>query len=199
MVSPHDGYRYHFSTPTILRYVLYPQVWRMMLRQPTQSLFLGAAPMGFATIITMIIYLIVPVWGDWVKILAWALWRVDVILAILTCYGIPILACVVIVVIYSLSDWIRITVYDVSLDGLTALTLLPVVATIVAASTDSIVANVLEPAHAHLTLTISFILWGAGVPLACVLIAIYYQRLILYHLLPNEVIVSAFLPLGPLG
>jgi len=48
---------------SILRYTLYPQIWRVLIRHPAQSLFLGTFPMGLATIINMIVFVCVPVWG----------------------------------------------------------------------------------------------------------------------------------------
>lgn len=53
--------------------------------------------------------------------------------------------------------------------------------------------------HALWTLTVSYILWGTGVPLAMFTLVLYFQRLTVYKLPPREVIVSVFLPLGPLG
>lgn len=50
---------------SILRYVLYPQIWVAMIRHPAQSLFLGTAPMGLATIINMIVFVCVPAFGTW--------------------------------------------------------------------------------------------------------------------------------------
>lgn len=83
---------------------------------------------------------------------------------------------------------------------MTAAWLLPVVSTIVASATGAIVADVLpNPQHALITLIMSYILWGTGVPLAMVILAVYFQRLTIYKLPPREVIVSVFLPLGPLG
>jgi len=83
---------------------------------------------------------------------------------------------------------------------MTAAWLLPIVATIVAAASGGIVAEVLpNPQHALWTLIISYILWGTGVPLAMAVLVIYFQRLTIHKLPPREVIVSVFLPLGPLG
>ena len=83
---------------------------------------------------------------------------------------------------------------------MTAAWLLPIVPTIVAAATGGIVAEVL-PNHQHAlwTITISYVLWGVGVPLAMATLVIYFQRLTLDKLPPREAIVSCFLPLGPLG
>jgi tellurite resistance protein TehA-like permease len=86
------------------------------------------------------------------------------------------------------------------LSTMTATWLLPIVAPIVASASGSIVASVLpNPQHALWTIIISYILWGTGVPLALAVLVIYFQRLTLHALPPREVIVSVFLPLGPLG
>lgn len=83
---------------------------------------------------------------------------------------------------------------------MTAAWLLPIVATIVAAGTGGIVANVLpNPTHAIWTITISYILWGCGIPLAMCVLVMYLQRLSVHKIPAREVIVSVFLPLGPLG
>lgn len=83
---------------------------------------------------------------------------------------------------------------------MTAAWLLPVVATIVAAATGGIVANVLPNVqHALWTIIISYILWGIGLPFAMMILVVYFQRLTMYSLPPREVIVSVFLPLGPIG
>lgn len=90
--------------------------------------------------------------------------------------------------------------HNAELSTMTAAWLLPIVATIVAAASGGIVAEVLpNPQHALWTLTISYILWGTGAPLAMAVLVIYFQRLTVHKLPPREVIVSVFLPLGPLG
>ncbi|KAI9832804.1 MAG: hypothetical protein M1819_004024 [Sarea resinae] len=94
--------------------------------------------------------------------------------------------------------WGQWTVYLLS--SMTAIWLLPVVSTIVAAASGGIVANALpNPQHALWTLIISYVLWGTGVPLAMVILSLYFLRLTVHHLPPREAIVSVFLPLGPLG
>ena len=90
--------------------------------------------------------------------------------------------------------------YQTSLDRITAAQLLPIAATIVAAGTGAEVAEALpNPQHALGTLITSYVMWGMGVPLAMTVLVMYYQRLALHKLPPREVIVSCFLPLGPLG
>lgn len=83
---------------------------------------------------------------------------------------------------------------------MTAAWLLPIVAPIVAAASGGVVAEVLpNPQHALWTIVVSYIMWGMSVPLAMVVIGMYFQRLTVHDLPPREVIVSVFLPLGPLG
>lgn len=69
------------SITSILRYTLYPGIWRVMIQDPTNSLFLATIPMGFATLIEMWIFICVPLWGEWAISFAWALWIVDVVAA----------------------------------------------------------------------------------------------------------------------
>ena len=52
-----------FLFVSLLRYVLYPEIWVVMIQHPTQSLFLGTFPMGLATIINMVVFVCVPAWG----------------------------------------------------------------------------------------------------------------------------------------
>lgn len=56
-----------------------------------------------------------------------------------------------------------------------------------------------NPQHALWTVIVSYVLWGTGVPLAMLTLGIYFHRLTMHKLPPKEVIVSVFLPLGPLG
>ena len=83
---------------------------------------------------------------------------------------------------------------------MTAAWLLPIVSTVVAAASGGVVAEVLtNKQHALWTVIASYILWGTGVPLALVVIVVYFQRLTFHKPPPKQVIVSVFLPLGPLG
>lgn len=59
-----------FLLVSILRYSIWPEIWTKMLRHPVQSLFLGTFPMGLATIVNMIVFVCVPIWGTWAVSLA---------------------------------------------------------------------------------------------------------------------------------
>jgi len=66
---------------SVLRYTLYPEIWKVMIQDPTNSLFLATVPMGFATLIEMWIFVCVPQWGQWAVTVAWVLWMIDVVAA----------------------------------------------------------------------------------------------------------------------
>lgn len=94
----------------------------------------------------------------------------------------------------------RMTKHKNRPETMTAAWLLPIVATIVAAASGGVVADALpNPQHALWTVITSYVLWGTGVPLALAVLVIYFHRLAIHSLPPQEVIVSVFLPLGPLG
>lgn len=87
-----------------------------------------------------------------------------------------------------------------TLERINAVQLLPVVAPIVACATGAKIAKILPNLdHALGTTVTCYILWGMSVPLAMMILVIYYHRLALHKLPAREVIVSCFLPLGPLG
>ena len=171
---------------SFLRYMLYPEIWSVMIADPNNSLFLGTIPMGFAMLVECWVLLCCPYWGEWATFVAWGAWMIDAIVALMITTGL---------------SYILISQSEIkSLERITAAQLLPVAATIVAAGTGAEVAGVLrDPDQAIATLLVSYVLWGMATPLAMTILVIYYSRLVLHKLPPREVIVSSFLPLGPLG
>lgn len=83
-----------FLSISVLRYLLYPDIFSVMVTHPAQSLFLGTLPMGLATIINMFCFACVPVWGEWASYFAWVMWIIDAVISVLTCFGIPFIMCV---------------------------------------------------------------------------------------------------------
>jgi len=171
---------------TILRYVVYPKFFLMMISDPGQAMYLGTMPMGFATIITMTVNVVVPRSPGWATA-AWAFWWVDVVISLACALGVP---------------WLIQTRHHMitDLDKMTAGWLLPVVAPIVAAATGSAVASALPAGgDALVTILVSYVLVGTGLSTALMVIVIYYLRLTTFKLPPTEHMVSTFLPLGALG
>jgi len=170
---------------SIARYTLYPKIWIAMVRHPAQSLFLGTFPMGLATIVNMVAFVCVPAWGGHWWRFAWGLWWIDAVVSVATCLYLP---------------FILMTTHHQHIETMTAAWLLPIVAPIVAAASGGIVIPVIpDPSSQLITLIVSYVLWGIGVPLAMCVITIYLLRLTTVSLPPKAVIVSSFLPLGPLG
>ncbi|KAL5626014.1 hypothetical protein FOBRF1_000357 [Fusarium oxysporum] len=149
------------------------------------AVFLGTIPVGFATIINMIVFVCVPAWGDWAANFAWALWWIDVVMATACSLYIP--HCIM-------------RTEGITLDQVNPSWLFPVIADIVASTSGAIVANVLpNDQHAIWTVITSYILWGTSVPMAIVILAMYYSRLMIHDILPGQVAVASFIAIGPLG
>jgi tellurite resistance protein TehA-like permease len=135
----------------------------------------------------MIVFTCVPHFGTPFAHLAWALWIIDAALSVIICFSLPFII-------------MRDHSTNNSLSTMTAAWLLPIVSTIVASASGGIVASALpNPQHALWTIITSYILLGTGFPLAMVVLTMYFHRLTIYRLPPREVVVSVFLPLGPLG
>lgn len=171
---------------SVIRYTLYPEIWGVMIADNTNSLFLGTIPMGFATLVEAWIFLCIPYWGPWAVTVAWVCWIIDSIVAIAVTISLTVL-------LISAS-------HQQALHRITAAQLLPIAATIVAAGTGAEIAEVIpNPERALGTLIASYVMWGMSTPLAMTVLVMYYTRLALHKLPPREIVVSSFLPLGPLG
>ncbi|KAE8153122.1 voltage-dependent anion channel [Aspergillus avenaceus] len=189
---------------SILRYILYPEIWRVMIQDPVNSLFLATCPMGFATLIELWVFICVPRWGDWAKTAAWVLWMVDAFAAVSVTVT---LSFILQVIRKNLTSTVQLLTlcrisqnYVTSLERITALQLLPIAATIVASGVGAEIADILPNQRQALgTVIVSYVLWGMSTPMSLAILVIYYQRLAVHKLPSRETIVSCFLPLGPLG
>ena len=173
-----------FSILSLARYTIFPWAFGRMLCHSSQSLFLGTVPMGLSTIVNATVIIAVPKFGQWAIHLSWALWWVDVLLTILSVFAVPLL---------------MFQVHTLTLDTMTGAWLLPIVPAVVCAASGGLVAGVLSTGRAQITLLISYVLWGLGMSLSLLVMTLYFHRLAVHNLPNSEVIVSAFLPLGPCG
>jgi uncharacterized membrane protein YciS (DUF1049 family) len=83
---------------------------------------------------------------------------------------------------------------------MTAMYFIPILSVVIAATAGGLVARVLpNPQHQLWTLIISYVFWGIGTPTSWVILTLYFLRLTVHKPLSREVIVSALLPIGPLG
>jgi tellurite resistance protein TehA-like permease len=73
------------------RYVIWPEIWSVMVQDVNNSLFLGTIPMGFATLIEMWIFVCVPAWGHWAVWVAFGAWVLDCVVAVAVTTGLAVL------------------------------------------------------------------------------------------------------------
>jgi len=167
------------------RWVLFFHEARQVFGHPTVSMFLGAIPMSLATVINGLVQYGLPSWGDAVIPWAHALWWLDVAMA---------LACGVLI------PFMMFTRQEHSIDQMTAVWLLPVVAAEVAAASGGVIAQHLSHANAQFNMLItSYVLWAYSVPVALSILVILVLRLALHKLPHENMAASTWLSLGPIG
>ncbi len=99
-----------------------------------------------------------------------------------------------------LIPYLMFTRHEHSLDGMTAVWLLPVVAAEVAGASGGLLAPHLADPHAQLvTLATSYVLWAYSVPVAFGILAILILRMALHKLPHESMAASSWLALGPIG
>jgi tellurite resistance protein TehA-like permease len=149
------------------------------------SMYFGCIPMGLATIINGFLAFGVPHWGAAAVHIAEALWWADAAMALACGIGIP---------------FMMFTRQSHSIDQMTAVWLLPVVAAEVAAASGGLLAGHLADAHHQLTVLItSYALWACSVPLAMSILVILVLRMAVHKLPPIGMAASSWLALGPIA
>ena len=167
------------------RWVLFFDEAKQIFGHSTVSMFFGTIPMGLATIINGFLLYGLPRWGDGVVALAEVLWWIDVAMA---------LACGVLI------PYMMFTRQQHSIDQMTAVWLLPVVAAEVAAASGGLLAPHLADASAQFTMLItSYVLWAYSVPVALSILVILLLRMALHKLPHESMAASSWLSLGPIG
>ncbi|NBA97783.1 TDT family transporter [Pseudomonas sp. R5(2019)] len=176
----------------VLFTVLYAARWLMFFNEArrifghsTVSMFFGTIPMGLATIINGFLLFGVARWGDAIVPMVTLLWWLDVALAVLCGVAIPFL---------------MFTRQEHSIDQMTAVWLLPVVAAEVAAVSGGLLVPHLSDAHQQFqVLVTSYVLWGFSVPVAFSILTVLLLRMALHKLPPANMAASSWLALGPIG
>ena len=171
-----------FTVLFLGRAIFYPAAFHRLFEHPVQSLFIGAIPMGFATIVNGI-FLLWPLSPETILI-AHYLWWVDVALSLFSVLAVP---------------YYMFTTQHHAMDRMTAAWLLPVVPPEVAAASGGMLAGHLSIGAAGWVIYTSYVLWAISVPLAFAILTILFLRLTLHKMPHIDMAVSAWLPLGPLG
>ncbi|MDD2705635.1 MAG: TDT family transporter [Acidocella sp.] len=170
-----------FALCTLLyaaRWLLYPREAVLIFTHPVMPMFLGAIPMGLATIVNGLV-----VFAGQTG-LALALWQVDAVLAAVIGLAVP---------------YAMFTRQQHSIESMTAVWLLPIVACEVTAASAGLLIPHLAGLAALRLLIAGYVFWALSVPLALGVLVILFLRLALHKLPRRDMAVSSWLALGPLG
>lgn len=174
-----------FSVLYLLRWLLFPHEAKQIFNHPNMSLFLGAIPMGLATILNGFLSFGIGLYGEVAVHIAQALWYIDVFLALAIAWIVP---------------FCMFSRQNHQLHTMTAIWLLPVVACEVAASSAGmLVAHLPADVHSFHLLLAGYVLWGISVLPAFAILTILMLRMALHQLPEKEVAISSWLSLGPIG
>ena len=174
-----------FSVLYTARWVMFFDEARRIFAHSTVSMFFGTIPMGLATILNGALVFGVERWGTGVLPWVEALWWLDVALALLCGVAIP---------------YLMFTRQEHSIDQMTAVWLLPVVAAEVAAASGGLLAPHLTDVHRQFQVLItSYVLWAVSLPVAFSILTILTLRMALHKLPQASMAASSWLALGPIG
>lgn len=167
------------------RWILFFDGAKRVFGHSVMSMFFGCIPMGLATIINGFLAFGIARFGHAAVQVAEALWWLDAGLALICGIAVPFL---------------MFTRQSHSIDQMTAVWLLPVVAAEVAAASGGLLAPHLADAHRQLTVLVaSYALWACSVPLAMSVLVILVLRMAVHKLPHAGMAASSWLALGPIG
>ena len=167
------------------RWLFFFEEARRIFGHSVVSMFFGAIPMGLATIINGLLAFGIARFGAGSAVgIAQALWWIDVALSLACGVAIP---------------FMMFTRQRHSIDQMTAVWLLPVVAAEVAAASGGLLAPHLAPDAAFTVLITSYVLWAYSVPIALSMLVILLLRMAIHKLPHASMAASSWLALGPIG
>ncbi|WP_423958105.1 TDT family transporter [Bradyrhizobium sp.] len=166
------------------RWILFFDEARRIFQHPVMSMFFGTIPMGLATIVNGFLAFGVHLIGEQAIGIAHGLWWLDATMSVACGVAIP---------------YFMFTRQEHSMEKLTAVWLLPIVACEVAAASAGLLAPHLATSEALLVLVLGYVLWAFSVPLAMTMLVLLILRLVLHKLPERDMGVSAWLALGPIG
>lgn len=175
-----------FSGLYTARWILFFEGASRIFGHSVVSMFFGAIPMGLATILNGFIVFGPDLFETPTAVaIATVLWWIDLAMAVVCGVFIPFL---------------MFTRQTHSIEKMTAVWLLPVVAAeVTAASAGLLVPHIATPDMAMLVLAIGYALWAFSVPLAMSYLVILLLRLALHKLPHRDMAATGWLALGPIG
>ncbi|QWW67085.1 TDT family transporter [Rhizobium sp. WYJ-E13] len=166
------------------KWLLHPGAALKAFDHPVVSMFFGCIPMGLATIVNGFLIFGPALFGDAAVAIASELWWADAGLAVLAGLAIPL---------------VMFTRQQHAIEHMSAIWLLPIVASEVAAASGGLLVPHLAEGTQLPVLFASFVLWSCSVPLALGILIILFLRLALHKLPPAGMAATSFLALGPVG
>lgn len=174
-----------FSLLYTARWIFFFDGARRIFGHSVVSMFFGCIPMGLATIINGLLVYGPASLGEASRGIALDLWCLDAVLA---------LGCGVII------PFMMFTNQQHSIEKMTAVWLLPVVASEVAAVSAGFIAPGIVDSGTQLWVLISgYVLWACSVPVAMGILVILLLRMALHKLPEASMAASSWLALGPIG
>ncbi|APH57328.1 C4-dicarboxylate transport protein [Granulibacter bethesdensis] len=167
------------------RWALFGHEARRIFGHNTVSMFIGTIPMGLATIINGCVAFGMDRFGPGIIPVAEMMWWIDVAMSLACGVAIP---------------YLMFTRHEHSLDGMTAVWLLPVVAAEVAGASGGLLApHLVESVNQFTMLVTSCVLWACSVPVAFSILTLLVLRMALHKLPHDSMAASSWLALGPIG
>jgi C4-dicarboxylate transporter/malic acid transport protein len=166
------------------KWLLHPGAALRAFDHPVVSMFFGCIPMGLATIVNGFLIFGPALVGDTAVAVASELWWADAGLAVLAGLAIPL---------------VMFTRQKHAIEHMSAIWLLPIVASEVAAASGGLLVPHLAEGTQLPVLFASFVLWSCSVPLALGILIILFLRMALHKLPPAGMAATSFLALGPVG
>lgn len=167
------------------RWIFFFDTAQNIFKHSIMSMFLGAIPMGLATIINGFLAFGTARWGEQAVSIAHTLWWIDAAMAMACAWLVPFL---------------MFTTQNHKLEKMTAVWLLPMVAAEVTAASGGLLLQHLPVTSESLTiLYFSYALWAISVLPAMGVLVILFLRMTLHKLPGPDMAVSCWLSLGPIG
>lgn len=167
---------------SIIRFIVWPQVLWLLLLHSTHSEFLGCTSMTISTLMNFCALHWVHGREGSFRYFVWAVWWFNSAYAIILCFGLTFL---------------KATRHKHSLNAMTGIWLIPIIALTVVGSSGSIMSEMLPVQYAKITIVTSYMMIGCAWCLIFISLTLYYARLVFYKVPPANLIVTVFVPLGP--
>jgi C4-dicarboxylate transporter/malic acid transport protein len=176
-----------FATFAVLlasRFLLHFDEAQALFAHPVLSMFFGCIPMALATIVNGLLIFGVPRFGAGAVTLAELGWWIDVGLAFACGLAIP---------------YAMFTRQAHAIERMTAVWLLPLVASEVAAVSGGLLLPHLAATDQLTVLVTSLLLWACSVPIALSVLVLLFLRMALHKLPEAGMAASSWLSIGPIG